>query len=174
MRREFRAEPSTPTSTTRTTAPPVAANENVRPTAAISGHPIHAALVPFPIVCFTLVLVTDILYWQTENLMWQHFSSWLLFAGLVVAAFAAIAGAIDLLARRAIRRRSKALMHGIGNLVVMALAMLNSLVHARDGWHGVVPWGLALSAVTVLVMMITVWLGRDMVYRHAIGVRPHD
>ncbi len=44
-------------------------------TAAIAGHPIHAVLVPFPIVCFTLVLLTDIAYWQTSNLMWQNFSA---------------------------------------------------------------------------------------------------
>lgn len=31
-----------------------------RPTAHVAGHPVHAALVPFPIVCFTLVLATDI------------------------------------------------------------------------------------------------------------------
>ena len=52
----------------------------------------------------------------------------------------------------------------------MVLAILNSLVHAGDGWTSVVPQGLILSALTVLVMIVTVWLGRSMVFRHGMGV----
>jgi uncharacterized membrane protein len=141
--------------------------------AAVGGHPIHAALVPFPIVCFTLVLVADIAYWQTSHLMWVNFACWLLLAGIVMGALAAIAGAIDLFGRRVLRSRGIALVHGIGNLVVLALALANNLVHARDGWTAVVPTGLILSLLTVLALLVTVWLGRAMVYRHAIGVR-HD
>lgn len=142
-----------------------------RSTAAIAGHPIHAALVPFPIVCFSLALLTDIAYWRTANLMWQTFSAWLLFVGLVVGCLAALAGAVDLLSRHAVRSRRPAWPHAIGNSLVLVLAFVNSLVHARDGWTGVVPWGLALSAVTVLLLCVTVWLGRSMVYRHGVGVR---
>lgn len=144
-----------------------------RATVAIGGHPVHAALVPFPIVCFTLALFTDIAYWQSSYLMWQHFSEWLLLAGLVFGGLAALAGAIDLLARREVRAQRPAWPHAIGNVVVLLLALLNSFVHARDGWTGVVPWGLALSALTVLVMLVTVWLGRALVYRHGVGVRSH-
>lgn len=76
------------------------------PTVHLSPHPIHAALAPFPAVCFTLALATDVAYWRTANLMWSNFSSWLLFAGLVASVAAAIAGGIDALRRR--RRR----LHG--------------------------------------------------------------
>ncbi|MFO1144008.1 MAG: DUF2231 domain-containing protein [Amaricoccus sp.] len=144
------------------------------PTAAIAGHPLHATLVPFPIVCFTLALVTDVLYSRTANMMWQNFSAWLLFAGLVVGGFAALFGLIDLLARGSVRRRRGAWVHGIGNLVVLVLAFFNNLVHAADGWTAVVPDGLVLSAATVLVLIATVWLGRAMVFRDAIGVSRHD
>lgn len=140
--------------------------------AAVHGHPIHAALVPFPIVCFVLVLATDVLYWRTGVLMWQDFSSWLLLAGLVMGGLAAIAGLIDLLSGGPLRRHRNAWVHGIGNLLVLILAFLNSLVHAGDGWTAVVPWGLVLSLLTVVVLVVTVWLGRGMVYRQAIGVRP--
>jgi uncharacterized membrane protein len=142
-------------------------------TAAIAGHPIHAALVPFPIVCFTLALLTDVAYWRSADLMWSNFSAWLLFAGLVVGGFAALFGLIDLLARSAVRRRGRAWIHGIGNLVVLGLAFLNSLVHAADGWTSVVPYGLLLSALTVILMIFTVWLGRALVYRDGIGVSRH-
>jgi uncharacterized membrane protein len=34
----------------------------------------------------------------------------------------------------------------------------------------VVPWGLALSAAVVLVLLFTGWWGWSMVYRHGVGV----
>jgi uncharacterized membrane protein len=143
-----------------------------RSTAAIAGHPIHAALVAFPIACFWLTLFTDILYWQTSYLMWQHFSEWLLLAGLVVGGLAALAGIVDMF-RREVRAQGPTWPHAIGGVIVLALAILNSFVHAADGWTGVVPWGLVLSVVTVLVMAVTDRLGRSMVYRHGVGVRTH-
>ena len=110
-----------------------------RSTAAVAGHPIHAIFVPFPIVCFTLALLTDIAYWQTANLMWQNFSAWLLFAGLIFGALAAVAGAVDFLSRAEVRAQKPAWPHAIGNAIVLGLAFLNSLVHAGDGWTAVVP-----------------------------------
>lgn len=145
-----------------------------RSTASIAGHPIHPMLVPFPIACFTLALLADIAFWQTSHLLWQHFAEWLLFAGLVFGALAAIAGAIDLLSRREIRARRPAWPHAIGNVIVMVLAIVNSFVHAADGWTGVVPWGLILSALTVLLLLVTGWLGGALVYRHGVGVRNYE
>jgi uncharacterized membrane protein len=142
-------------------------------TAAIAGQPIHAALVPFPIACFWLVLATDLAFWSTSHLMWQHFSEWLLLAGLVFGALAALAGVVDLLFRREVRARRPAWPHAIGGVIVLCLAFVNSFVHAADGWTGVVPWGLALSAATVLVMVLTNWLGRSLVFRHRVEVSYH-
>lgn len=143
-------------------------------TAAIARHPIHATLAPFPIVCFTLTLFADIAYWQTSNLLWQRFAEWLLFAGLVFGALAAIAGAIDFLVRREVRRPSGAWPHALGSIVVLLLAFVNSFVHARDGWTGIMPYGLILSAATVIIMMASDWFGRAMVYRHGVGVSHGD
>jgi uncharacterized membrane protein len=143
-------------------------------TAAIAGHPIHPMLVPFPIVCFTFALVTDIIYWQTSYLMWAEFSAWLLLAGIVFGVLAALFGAIDFLARREVRAQKPAWPHAIGNVVVLVLAFFNNLVHAADGWTSVVPWGLTLSTLTVLVMLVTGWLGASLVHIHGVGVRSHD
>lgn len=143
----------------------------LRSTAAIGGHPIHPMLVPFPIAFFTLALVMDIAYWQSSNLTWKHFAEWLLFAGLVVGALAAVVGAVDFIARREIRAQKPAWPHAVGNVVAMLLAFVNSFVHARDGWTGVVPWGLTLSVMTILLLLVTGWLGGALVYRHGVGVR---
>ncbi|MBU1211331.1 MAG: DUF2231 domain-containing protein [Alphaproteobacteria bacterium] len=144
------------------------------PTAVIAGHPIHPMLVQFPIVCFTLALVTDITYWQTSNLMWAEFSAWLLLAGIALGVLAAVFGLIDFVFNRDIRNARPAWPHAIGNAIVLVLAFLNNLVHARDGWTAVVPWGLTLSALTVAVMLVTAWLGASLVHVHGVGVRDHE
>lgn len=145
-----------------------------RSTAAVARHPIHPMLVPFPIVCFTLTLLTDIAYWRTSNLMWLHFSEWLLFVGIIMGVLAGVAGAVDLLARPEIRAQGPAWPHAIGNVIVILLALANNLVHTSDGWTAVVPYGLILSALTVLLMLVTGWLGGSLVYRHAVGVHDYD
>jgi len=137
---------------------------------ALEWHPVRSFLRAFPTACFTLTLATDLAFWQTANLMWQNFSSWLLFAGLVFGGLALLAELIALLFRRG-RAHERASAGGAGwphliaSLAVLALALVNSLVHAGDGWTAVVPYGLALSAVTVLVMLLTAWLGRPKAVR---------
>lgn len=141
-------------------------------TARVAGHPIHPMLVPFPIVCFTGALVTDIAYWRTADIMWSNFSAWLLTAGLLMGGLAALAGLIDFLGSRAVRARPPAWPHMVGNLLVLGLSLVNAFVHSRDAWTSVVPTGLFLSAVVVLLMLVTGWLGWSLVYRHKVGVAP--
>lgn len=117
---------------------------------------IHGGLLSFPIACFTLAVLTDLAYWATENLLWLHFSEWLLLAGLVAGVIELFALALEFLVRR-VRPSWLAVLSGI---VVMLLATVNSFVHTVDGWQAVVPYGLILSIVTVLVMFVTAWLNR--------------
>lgn len=120
-------------------------------------HQLHRFFMSFPIVCFTLALLTDIAYWRTSFLMWHDFSSWLLFAGLIGGAIALIAGVVGLL----LGERSLPWLYWLGVLVALALAIVNSFVHAGDGWTAIVPKGLALSTATVVVMLATAWIGRS-------------
>lgn len=143
---------------------------NPASTARVAMHPIHPMLVPFPIACFVGTLLTDLAYWKTAEMMWADFSAWLLAAGLVFGGLAAIAGLIDFFGNRLIRRLSEAWIHMVGNAAVLVLALFNALVHSRDAWTSVVPTGLILSALTVLVLIVTGWMGWAMVYRHHVGV----
>lgn len=143
---------------------------NPRSTARIAGHPLHPMLVPVPITCFAGTLVTDIAYAVTANMQWANFSAWLLFAGLVVAFFAVIAGFIDFLGERRIRDLSAVWIHAIGNAIALILAIINIFVHSRDAYTSVVPLGLILSVLTVLILLVTGWMGWEMVYRYRVGV----
>ena len=60
----------------------------LEPTVQIARHPIHPMLVPFPIVCFIGALITDIVYWQTAEMMWTDISAWLLLVGLTMGVLA--------------------------------------------------------------------------------------
>ena len=128
-------------------------------------------LVPFPIVCFIGALCTDIAYARSADVQWANFSAWLLAAGVVMGVLAALAGLIDFAANPRIRAKRAAWPHALGNVVAMLLALLNNFVHSRDGWTGVVPTGLILSLLTVLVLLVTGWLGGTLVYHHGVGVR---
>lgn len=142
-------------------------------TAAVAGHTIHRLLAAFPVACFTLALATDIAYWRTSNLMWLEFSAWLLLAGIAVGVAAALFGAVYFLVRFGTRAVRFGWPAALGTLIVLILAFFNNLAHAVDGWTAVMPWGLTLSALTVLAMLVTLWLGASFAYGPALGVRNH-
>jgi uncharacterized membrane protein len=103
-------------------------------------------------------------------MMWADFSAWLVSAGVVLGLLAAIAGLIDFLSSRSIWERGPAWPHVAGNAVVLILGFLNMLVHTHDAWTSVMPWGLTLSALTVLLILFTAWMGRALVYRGGVEV----
>jgi uncharacterized membrane protein len=144
---------------------------NPRATASIADHPLHAMLVPIPITCFAAALVTDVVYWRTAAMPWANTSAWLLLIGLLVSVVAVAAGLIDFLGDPAVRALRAARIHVTGNVAVLLLATLNLFIHSRDAYTSVVPTGLALSALVVLILMVTGWNGWTMVYRHRVGVR---
>lgn len=122
------------------------------------GNSIYRTFNQFPAVCFTMAFLSDIAYWRTATLMWQNFSSWLLFTGLVTGGIAAVALVIHVI-RGATSGLRLNFFYIVGTAVVWLLALLNSLIHAGDGWTAVVPWGLTLSAVTFIAMLIVLALG---------------
>src|SRR3984893_12920423 len=76
---------------------------SLRSTAKPRGRPIHKMLVSFSAAYFTGALVTDVVYWQMPDVMWERFSIWLIAAGLIMAGLAVFAYVINTLAGR--RRR---------------------------------------------------------------------
>lgn len=114
------------------------------------GHLVFGTVNAFPVACLTLVPLTDLVYIQTSNLMWLHFSEWLLLVGTTLAVVALALRAVQHLMRHL--RLSWPV--GLLKLVVIATAIVNNLVHTADGWTAVVPWGMTLSIVTVLGMLV--------------------
>src|SRR5262245_704021 len=143
---------------------------NPRSTASIAGHPIHPMLIPFPIAFFVATFVCDIVYWQTANMAWATAGIWLLGAGIVMAALAAVAGLTDVLGEPRIRALNDVWWHAGGNVVVVLLEIYNWYARYSEGTAAVVPTGLVLSLIVVGILLFTGWKGWEMVYRYRVGV----
>ena len=139
-----------------------------RPARRPRGRPIHRMLVSFSAAYFTGALVTDLIYWQMPDVMWERFSIWLITAGLIMAGLATVAYVIDLAARRRIDR--PAWPRAIGYAIAVLLALTNAFVHSRDAYTAVVPTGLMLSALVVIVLVLTALVARALANRHRFGV----
>src|ERR1700745_3933701 len=78
-------------------------NDNFQPVRRDRGRPIHSTLASFSAAYFSGALVTDLVYWQMPDVMWERFSIWLIMSGLVMAGLTVLAYIINSLAGR--RRR---------------------------------------------------------------------
>src|SRR5262247_861950 len=94
---------------------------NPKSTASIAGHPIHPMLVAFPIAFFVATLACDIAFWRTGDTYWATTAQWLLGAGLVMAALAALAGIIDMLGEPRIRALRDVWWHAGGNILMVLI-----------------------------------------------------
>ena len=97
-------------------------------------------------------------------------ATWLLGAGLVMAALAAAAGLTDVLGERRIRALNDAWWHAGGNIVIVLIQLFNWYARYSEGTAAIVPQGLVLSLIAVGGLLFTGWKGWEMVYRHRVGV----
>jgi uncharacterized membrane protein len=145
--------------------------EHPRSTVSIAGHPIHPMLVQFPIVCFILTFVCDVLYARGVTGV-AGASKWLLAIGLVMAALAAVAGLTDFFGDKRIQG-SDAIKHMLANVTAVVLELVNLLLRrGNDAFIG--STGVYISGVVVLILVYSGWKGGDLVFRHGIGVSDTD
>lgn len=139
-----------------------------RSTARISDHPIHPMLVPFPIVCFILTFVLDVLYVRGNTAV-AGSTIWLLVIGLVMAALAAVAGLTDFFGDERIRG-ADAIKHMLANVLAVLLEAANLILRWNDP-EFIASTGVYISGIVVLILLYSGWKGGDLVYRHGVGVR---
>jgi uncharacterized membrane protein len=123
--------------------------------------------VAFSAAYFAADLVTDLVYARMPDVQWERFSIWLIVAGLIMAGLAMLAYAIDLWSGRRIDR--PAWPRVIGYALAALLALTNAFIHSRDGYTAVVPTGLTLSALVVVVLLLTSWIGTALANRSHFG-----
>ena len=141
---------------------------DLRATAAISGHPIHPMLVPIPIALFLAALATDVAYIVDGSDGWAIASRWLLGGGLVGALVAAIAGFVDFAGSARIRELRDAWLHMFANLTVVLVEGVNLVLRLRDP-EVADSIGVALSATAALLLVYSGWKGGELAYRYGVG-----
>jgi uncharacterized membrane protein len=129
--------------------------------------PIHKMLVTFSAAYFAGALVTDLAYWHVPDVLWERFSIWLITAGLIMAGLAVIAYVFDVASGRQIDK--PAWPGAVGCAIAVLLSLTNAFVHSRDGYTAVVPLGLTLSAIVVVVLLLTAWVAMGLGYRTRVG-----
>lgn len=137
------------------------------------GHPVHPMLVVFPLGLLGGSVVFDIVHLMTGTGRWADIAFWMIAAGVVGGLMAAVFGLVDVLAIPAgTRARRVGLLHGIGNVVVVALFVASWLLRRPEPYD---PPLLAhvLSFAGFALAGVTAWLGGELVYRLGVGIDDH-
>ena len=119
-------------------------------------HPLHALLLGGSLPLFLGALLSDIAYFNSYQIQWSNFASWLLAGALVFSGFALLCALIGL--SRSERRQGPALLYFVLLLAGWILGFINALHHARDAW-AIMPTGLVLSVLVMLLMLVATWIG---------------
>ena len=140
------------------------------------GHPFHPMLVTIPIGTWIASFVFDIAALaSTEKEVFAAGAYWLIAIGVIGALAAAVLGLLDLLA---IPRGTKAFRTGLThmalNLVVVALFVINFAVRAAGGYDRPAAATVVLSAVALVVLGASGWLGGKLAYHYGVRVAAED
>lgn len=135
--------------------------------ARIGKHPIHPMVVVLPLGLWIAALVFDIVHALGGGPIWRTLAFWNIAAGIIGALLAAVPGFVDYLDLEG-RARRIATFHMALNLGAVALFALNWYLRtqvAPDSW-----WPLALSIIGVIGILVSGWLGGELVYAERVGV----
>jgi uncharacterized membrane protein len=141
----------------------------MRTPASIAGHPIHPMLVPIAIGCFIFSFAADMICLATGNATpWFMLAYYTMVGGIIGALAAALPGLVDLLSLPQGPVKKTALTHMAINLAVVAIYICNAWLRYDNPQSMKLP--IALSALTILLLVISGWLGGKMVYEMGVGV----
>src|SRR4051812_21764932 len=107
------------------------------------GHAVHPMLIVFPLGLLSTAVIFDVLYLVTDRAGFRVAAAYTIAAGIVGGLVAAVFGLVDWLAIPAgTRAKRVGVLHGVGNVVVVALFAVSWLLRAgAGGWE---PTALAL------------------------------
>lgn len=143
--------------------------ESTRSVIAIAGHPVHAMLISFPVAFLMGGLASDLAYWWTGDPFWARASLWIIGAGFAMGAVASVAGTLDFMLVKEIRRHVTSWSHFIAAIMLVSLAAANWWLRVPDAAAKLLPWGLFLSVVTAVSISTVGWYGGKLVFHHNVG-----
>jgi uncharacterized membrane protein len=138
--------------------------------AKLFGHAVHPILIVFPFGLFATAVIFDAIGWVTGNGRLLEASFRIIAAGIIGGLISALFGLIDF---QAIPWNTRAkrigIWHGLGNVGVVLLFGASWLMRWPSPPNpGALP--VMLSLAGALLMLITGWLGGELVERLGVGV----
>jgi uncharacterized membrane protein len=127
------------------------------------GHPIHQMLIVFPLGLLATAVIFDVIRLVTGNGYWSEIAYWIIAAGVIGGLLAAPFGLVDWMKIPAGTRAKRiGLLHGLGNVVVVALFVVSWLLR-RDDPRAPETLALLLSFAGAGLSLATGWLGGELV-----------
>jgi uncharacterized membrane protein len=138
--------------------------------AKLFGHPIHQMLVAFPLGVLAMAVIFDIIALLRGSAKLHEAVWYMIAAGVLSGLLAAVFGLIDYLASpRGTRAKRIGLLHGAGNVVVVALFAASWFLRREDAAHPGL-FAIALGVVAAGIATVTAWWGGELVDRLGVGV----
>jgi nitrite reductase/ring-hydroxylating ferredoxin subunit/uncharacterized membrane protein len=143
----------------------------MRSAASIRGHPIHPALIPFPLAFLVGAFLFDAAGLLLDTATLWYTGGYLAIAGIAGALVAAVPGAIDYFRTVPPQSsgRARATKHALANLSAVALFAIAWWLRGMPA-EPPVTLGLLLQAAGVALLSIGGWMGGTLAYRNQIGV----
>jgi len=136
----------------------------------LAGHPVHQMLIVFPLGLLATAVVFDVIFLVTDNPAWTMAAFYMIGAGVLVGLAAAVPGAVDWLAiPRGTRAKRIGLIHGVGNVIVVALFAFSWFIR-RDNPALPATEAVVAGLLGAGIAIITGWLGGELVDRLGVGV----
>jgi uncharacterized membrane protein len=138
--------------------------------AKLFGHSIHQMLIVFPLGLLAMSLVFDLIARIAGWPQLHTAAFYMIAAGVISGLVAAVFGFIDFLGiPNGTRAKRVGRLHGIGNVVVVALFAASWFLRREDPAH---PEMLAIlvAAAAAALALFTAWLGGELVDRLGVGV----
>jgi uncharacterized membrane protein len=138
--------------------------------ASFKGHPFHPIIVPLPIGLWIFSIVSDLIFklgWG--GAVWNDVAFYTLAGGIIGALIAALPGFIDLTGLTNPKTKSIAIWHMIINLLAVGLYCVNFWLRMQRPPGDNLP--IILSAIGIVLIIISGWLGGEMVYVRGVAVK---
>ena len=118
----------------------------------LAGHPVHPMLIVFPLGLLSTAVLFDIIYLVTGVVRWTEVAYYMIGAGVLGGAAAAIPGWMDWAAiPSGTRAKRIGLLHGAGNVIVLGLFVLSWLLRRPD--PSAPPTGGIVAGVLAVVIV---------------------
>ncbi|HEU5237721.1 MAG TPA: DUF2231 domain-containing protein [Pyrinomonadaceae bacterium] len=138
--------------------------------ASFKGHPFHPIIIPLPIGLWIFSIASDLIFkfgWGGQ--VWNDVAFYTLAGGIVGALIAALPGFIDLTGLTNPKTKTIAIWHMMINLLAVALYCVNFWLRTQRTPGDNLP--IILSAIGIVLIIISGWLGGEMVYVRGVAVK---